>query len=251
MIRRVLIVIVTGLALAAAAVGIVVARRAPQPAPDAAVAPPAAPAAADAEAAPAAPAPRREPPPAPAPGPEAIAIEPPRELGRLQIDSDVPGANVFIDRTFIGTTPVVVDDVRPGAHRLNVSADGYDGFAETIDVEPGPREIRVELAVVRLDASVEVVHDHRFGSCEGRLEATPDGLRYETSNENDRFDVPLSGLEVFEIDYLEKRLTVKLAGGREYHFSDPDGDADRLFVFHRDVEQAAARLARGDAPATP
>ena len=32
--------------------------------------------------------------------------------------------------------------------------------------------------------------------------------------------------------------------------TDPDGNADRLFVFQRDVDKARQRLAKGDAPAT-
>ena len=34
-----------------------------------------------------------------------------------------------------------------------------------------------------------------------------------------------------------------------FYFTDPEGNADRLFVFHRDVDKARSRLAKGDAPA--
>ena len=34
-----------------------------------------------------------------------------------------------------------------------------------------------------------------------------------------------------------------------YDFTDPDGNADRLFVFHRDVDKARERLRNGDPPA--
>ena len=33
------------------------------------------------------------------------------------------------------------------------------------------------------------------------------------------------------------------------NFTDPEEDADRLFVFHRDVEKARDRLRQGDTPA--
>jgi hypothetical protein len=65
---------------------------------------------------------------------------------------------------------------------------------------------------------------------------------------NDSFDAALSDLERFEVDYLEKKLRVRV-GGRQYDFTDPDGDADRLLVFHRDVDNARTRLAAGDSPA--
>ena len=50
----------------------------------------------------------------------------------LRIESDVPGATVFLDRNYVGTTPVDIKDVSPGEHQLTVSADGYDMHAETV-----------------------------------------------------------------------------------------------------------------------
>jgi hypothetical protein len=181
------------------------------------------------------------PPPAPA-APEATA-------GILHIDSDVSGAQVFIDRTLVGRVPLTTA-VAPGTHRLNVSAEGVEGFADTIDVTPGPRDIMVRLREVRLDASLAVVHKHRVGSCSGQLTGTPQGLRYETSNKDDGFMAGLNDLEKFEVDYLQKTLRVKLRSGKQYDFTDPDGNADRLFVFHRDVDKARQRLGKGDTPAS-
>jgi hypothetical protein len=157
---------------------------------------------------------------------------------------------VFIDRQYIGTAPVTAENVRPGTHQLNVSAEGFDGLAQTIDVEPGPREITIRLREVRLDLALDVVHKHGIGSCRGRLIATPQGLRYETANKDDSFTIPLSGLETFQVDYIEKNLRVKLLKGRQFNFTDPEGNSDRLFVFHRDVERARERLSKGFTPAS-
>ena len=88
-----------------------------------------------------------------------------------------------------------------------------------------------------------------MGSCQGRLLATPQGLRYETTDKEDAFTASMADLETFQIDYLEKNLKVKLRKGKQFNFTDPDGNADRLFVFHRDVEKARERLKKGDAPA--
>src|SRR5262245_1421952 len=79
-------------------------------------------------------APARPEPPARPEEAEAVA-----ELGTLRIETDVPGAQVFIDRQFIGTAPLTAENVKPGPHRVNVTAEGFDGTAQTIDVEPGPR----------------------------------------------------------------------------------------------------------------
>ena len=264
--RRVLVIVFVGFVLAAAFVAFNLTRPEPKrPEPAAAVersAPAPAPAAKDdrkpepasPEPAPrtgrretARPAPKGAPPPAAGP---AIA-EPASEAATLRVDSDVPGAQVFIDRVFSGATPVTIPNVTPGTHRLNVSAPGYDGVAETLEVAAGPRDILIKLKEVRLDAKIAVVHKHRIGSCRGQLIATPQGLRYDTSDKDDGFSAPLRDLEMFQVDYLEKNLKVKLQKGRRYDFTDPDGNADRLFVFHRDVEKARDRMKKGDPPASP
>ena len=189
-----------------------------------------------------APAPIAEPAPAPA--------EAPISVGVLRIDSDVPGAQVFIDREFVGVAPVTAASVKPGTHRVNVSAEGYDGVAETIEVSPGPRDLMFKLREVRLDVKLDVVHKHRLGECKGRLIATPQGMRYETTDKDDAFAAPLVDLDTFNVDYLEKNLRVKLRKGKQFNFTDPEGNADRLFVFHRDVEKARERLKRGDPAAS-
>jgi hypothetical protein len=180
--------------------------------------------------------PSTEPDPAPPP-PEA-----PVTRGVLRVQSDVAGASVFLDRTFLGTTPLEKTGLTPGSHRVNVSAEGYEGIAQTVEIGDEPAEIAVTFKEVRLDAATAVVHKHGMGSCEGRLVATVQGLRYATSNRGDAFDVPFARLQGFEVDYLNKNLRVRLAGGKTYNFTDPAGNADALFVFHRDVEKARTRL---------
>ena len=141
------------------------------------------------------------------------------------------------------------ENVKPGSHQLNVSAEGFEGFAQTIEVTPGARDITVRFREVRLNAKLAVVHKHRIGDCKGELSATPQGLRYTTTDKDDAFNVTLADLETFQVDYLQKTLRVKIRKGKQFNFTDPEGNADRLFVFHRDVDKARSRLAKGDAPA--
>lgn len=186
---------------------------------------------------------KRAPTPAPATAPTpAPTVEAPPETGTLIITSDVPGAQVFLDREFIGATPVTARDIKPGPHQLNVSVPGFDNHVETIEVSPGSRELAVRFREVRLDASLDVVHKHRIGSCRGRLTATPQGVRYETTDKDDAFSAALGELETFQVDYLNKNLRIQVRKGRRYDFTDPEGNADRLFVFHRDVDRARERL---------
>ena len=179
----------------------------------------------------------------------SVAAASPARVG-LTIHSDVPGAEIFIDRRFVGNAPVTISDLEPGQHRLNASADGFEGIARTIDVEPGAREMTIRFREVRLDVTMPIVHKHRIGSCAGRLVATIAGIRYETTNREDAFSVALTDIEAFDVDYQQRNLRLKLRRGREYNFTDPQRDADRLFVFHRDVERARGLLAKGYQPAT-
>ena len=170
--------------------------------------------------------------------------------GSLRIDSDVPGAQVFLDRQFVGTTPVTAENVSPGTHQLNVSAEGFEGIARTIEVEAGARELTIRFKEVRLDLKLPVVHRHRMGSCNGTLVATTQGLRYETDDKDDRFAAAFADLEAFQVDYAEKNLRVRVRKGKQYNFTEPGGNADKLFVFHRDVDKARQRLAGGATAAT-
>ncbi|MEO6223235.1 MAG: PEGA domain-containing protein [Vicinamibacterales bacterium] len=173
------------------------------------------------------------------PSPEPTVLIP--TTATLRINTDVPGALVFVDRKFIGEAPVTAEEIAPGSHQINVSAKGYDGVVETLDVTAGPRDVLISLKTIRLDQSIAVTHKHAMGSCAGRLVATPEGLRYETDNKNDEFSSPLTGLETFKVDFIAKNLKVKVKGGRTYDFTDPDGKADPLYLFHEAVEKARLR----------
>ena len=160
----------------------------------------------------------------------------------LRIDSDVPGADVFIDNSFVGKAPAVVEGVAPGRRKISVSAPGYETVAEFRDIEAGPDELTIALRTIRLDRRIAVTHRHRFGSCEGTLIATPAGLRYETPHAEDAFAAPLIGIGTFEADYLQRNLKVGLPGGRNWNFTVPDGKADDLYGFYQDVEKVRQRL---------
>jgi hypothetical protein len=175
---------------------------------------------------------------APAPAPAAGA-----RSGVLRVRSDVAGASVFLDRKFLGTTPLDVDGLDAGSHRLNVSAEGYEGHAQAVTIGDAPADVEVTFKEVTLHASIPVVHKHGVGSCTGTLVADTSGLRYETANAGDAFTIGFADLDGFSVDYLKKNLRVKKRGGKTWNFEDPNGQADALFVFHRDVEKARARLA--------
>jgi len=183
----------------------------------------------------------------PTPAPEARATPRPRAEPRpeagtptLRVDADVPGANVFLDRKFLGTTPVETREFAPGPHRLNVSAEGYEMYGESVELAAGPNEVVVQFKEVRLDEHVDVVHKHGVGSCRGRLVATTAGLRYEATKAGDSFQAPFTSLEPLQVDYLDRGLRVKQKGGRTWNFTSDSADA--LLTFQKAVETARKRM---------
>jgi hypothetical protein len=178
-------------------------------------------------------------PPPPPPPPAAP------KLASLRLESDVPGASVFIDRQFVGNTPLSLDKLEPGSKRIQLTATGHDSVQKTIELNPGPNTITIRVKEVTLSARTSVVHKHGMGSCEGVLSASLDGLRYDTQNKGDAFALPYAQVDTFAVDYLQKNLRVKQKGGKTWNFTDKNDNADTLFVFHRDVEAARKKLADG------
>ena len=126
-----------------------------------------------------------------------------------------------------------------------MSVTGYEGFVDTIDVEAGTRTFAHSFKEIKLDAKIEVTHKHSVGSCSGTLRATPQGLVYDTTNKGDAFSVALTDLDTFTVDYLEKNLKVKTKAGKTFNFADAEGDVNRLYLFHRDVDKARQRILAG------
>jgi hypothetical protein len=213
----------------------------PAPRPPDAAPPPGPPAEAPPSTAPATPAPRSRAPrtPAATPAPETAAAATPSVV--LQVQSDVPGASVFLDREYVGTTPLKLENLTVGSKRLNVTAEGHEGYVDTIELKEGTNNVNVEFRRVRLNASVPVAHKHGMGSCQGTLAASVRGLSYETTNKGDGFVLTFDEIDQFDVDYLKKNLRIRRRGGKTWNFTNESADA--LFVFHRDVSRAREKLA--------
>jgi hypothetical protein len=238
--------VIAAIAAAIVVAVVVVQLRAPQPAPVASTPAPAAavkPTPPPAVSEPSRTAPTPAPfPKASAPKPAAPVAEAARTTGTLHITSDVPDTSVFIDRQFLGTAPITAKDLTPGTHHLNMSATGYDGVFQDITVEAGEHDLAISLKEIKLDEKIAVVHKHLTGSCRGTLIATPQGLRYDTTDKNDGFSVALTDLETFEADYVEKNLKLKIRKGKTYNFADAEDNVERLYQFQTTVDKVRKKL---------
>jgi hypothetical protein len=59
--------------------------------------------------------------------------------GSLQILSRPSGATVFVDGQTVGRTPLVISNVRIGAHDIRLELTGFRRWATSVQVSPGAR----------------------------------------------------------------------------------------------------------------
>ncbi len=167
--------------------------------------------------------------------PQVVRAKLAAALATLRVEANVPGAQVLFDGKEQGTTPLEIPNVAPGRHELVVSADGYETRTETLEVESGKRDIKVDLIpppVATLTEAVAVKHKHRIGSCDGVLRASADKLEYDSSHK-DAFSVSLSEVDRFSLD--KETLSVKVKDGRNYKFNERNDNHPALASFHERV----------------
>ncbi len=155
-------------------------------------------------------------------------------LATLRVEANVPGAKVSLDGEERGTTPLELSNVSPGRHELAVSADGYETRTETIEVEGGKRDIKIDLVspVATMNEAVAVKHKHRIGSCDGVLRVSVEKLEYDSSDKH-AFSVALSEVERFSLE--KETLSVKVRGGKAYNFNERNDNHPALASFHERV----------------
>ena len=81
-------------------------------------------------------------------------------LATLTLGTDVPGASVFIDRQFVGNTPLTLDKLEPGTKRLQITATGFDSVQKSVDLVAGPNVSALEFGQRHMTA-IDVVEDGR------------------------------------------------------------------------------------------
>ena len=169
---------------------------------------------------------------APAPKTPPAPVEAPAGLGTLRIDSwcrrcSSIGSSSARRRSSPRTRSA------PGGHQLMCQRRRR---ATSIDVAAGQREIVVTQREVRPGVVGRRHPQAGVGSCRVCRDASGASVRDQQPGRFVRGGVPY--FETFQVDYLAKNLRLKLPKDRQFNFTDPEGNADRLFVFHRDVENA-------------
>lgn len=57
------------------------------------------------------------------------------EVGRIELESSPSGAKVYLDSTYMGTTPSTLEDVIPGSHKILISNAGYVDYIKWVTVK--------------------------------------------------------------------------------------------------------------------
>lgn len=79
-------------------------------------------------------------------GPGAAAPAGPIEEGSLLVvRSNPPGAQVYLDDMYVGSTPMSRAGVLPGTHRIRISREGYQPVLRAVEVGDGPIALDVTL----------------------------------------------------------------------------------------------------------
>lgn len=147
----------------------------------------------------------------------------PEETGSVRILSSPPGAEVYLDGEYRGTTPATVTAVTAGSHTLEIRADGYDRWSSPVTVGAGSM-VNISAALVAIPATAmpvtfkpAAVPTLRPGSPEIHIDGYwtyPQGVRSTES------PVPIlvhaEGFNVGDADAREVTVSAKLYyGGHE------------------------------------
>lgn len=75
-----------------------------------------------------------------------IQLEKEENRGILKVTSDPPGADVYLDMTYLGKTPLERNDLKVGTHRVRVSLPGYIDRFKGVQLDTGkPAELSLQL----------------------------------------------------------------------------------------------------------
>ena len=120
----------------------------------------------------------------------------------LWVKADVARAEVLLDGTSAGRTPLVIDPITPGLHELRLVHEGFQEAIRTVDI-PASGLTRVFITMEPVSAPAAVLpqtvlalHQHKAGICTGTLTVAEDGLHYEAIDKKDIFHIPWKAINL-------------------------------------------------------
>lgn len=121
--------------------------------------------------------------------------------GVLRVKTDTSDVAVWLDGSDVGRTPLTLRTVTIGKHRVVLAKDGYEDHSQEIEILPNQtNSIFVVMKPLKLklpDLPVEfkAIHQHRTGTCFGKLTVSADALDYKAENDADQFHIPIASIK--------------------------------------------------------
>lgn len=78
----------------------------------------------------------------------------PCDMGKLMINTEPSGAEIFVDAVFVGVTPATIDDVSSGPHQYRLVLMGYNEYESEFELIPG-QSLQINTNLVKTPAPSE------------------------------------------------------------------------------------------------
>lgn len=125
----------------------------------------------------------------------------PAVLTSLEIHTQPQGATVYLNYAPAGTTPLAIQDIRPGTYQLSVHKDGYYSEERTISVREGTRTaVSIELRLITGYLSL------RVEPADAEISIGSTGVRRGVTE----LPIGTHELRIRRFGYEEKRVSVRI-----------------------------------------
>jgi tRNA A-37 threonylcarbamoyl transferase component Bud32 len=153
--------------------------------------------------------------------PTPVIVPPPRAKNpTIDVISEPPGAEVLVDGSVKGRTPLRISDLDPGSYRFEVRKEGRSSYRQTAELEAdADYTMKVSLPIMvnslRVLSQPDGVDVKLNGVSKGRTPLTlsqlPDG-HYEVTGELDGFEPQTLGVNLKDGELQEVRFTFGAKG---------------------------------------
>ena len=131
--------------------------------------------------------------------------------GSINIKSEPSNALILIDAKKSGTTPAVIENLRPGAHTVNISMDGHNVWSESVEIEgEKEKEITAILQEARGTVTIKSIPDAALILIDGEEAGTTPRTISDIKIGMHQVEVSIDGYEGWSenIEVIDKENTI-------------------------------------------